>query len=88
MPECDRSPFTSGGNRTHVGTKEPSYDGSLIPLGYRSTYRIDRSPFTGGGDRTHVAVPKNLRSEWDAGILAPVMLTAPFIDDCFCYLKQ
>ena len=22
------------------GTKEPSYDGSLIPLGYRSTYRI------------------------------------------------
>jgi len=34
----DRSPFTSGGNRTHVGTKEPSYDGSLIPLGYRSTY--------------------------------------------------
>ena len=37
----DRSPFTGGGNRTHVAVpKEPSYDGSLIPLGYRSTYRI------------------------------------------------
>ena len=37
----DRNPFTGGGNRTHVAVpKEPSYDGRLIPLGYRSTYRI------------------------------------------------
>ena len=34
--ECDRSPFTGGGNRTHVAvSKNLFYDGRLIPLGYQ-----------------------------------------------------
>ena len=36
-PHYDRNPVTGGGNRTHVGTKEPSYDVGSMPTAGKRT---------------------------------------------------